>query len=148
MSTSSQLVIIHTLRKVLALSEEVYRDMLKDNFNVSSSKELSVDQAATLIRSLKAHVDGPPGQPPTKKWDHLTGRPGMASPAQLRLVEAMWKDVSRVKESAPRSEALRAFLEKRFHVKALLWLEASQVQKVIRALKAMKSSASGKAVTA
>lgn len=128
---------IHTLRRELGLSEEDYRGMLLDNWNASSSSGLTFAQADELIDALRAlGKKGPRAGEGWKKYEDLAGRPGMATPAQLRKIEATWWGVSQAKP-LDKKEALDRFLMNRFQVRGLLWLERKNVQKVIKALDEM-----------
>jgi len=136
MLNPDQLKIIHVLKKTLGLEDEDYRNMLFDNYSVRSATELSFQQAKELITRMREQTGVKPGAGP-KKYDELEGRPGMASPAQLRKIEAMWRDVSVHIRPLERNEALERFLKNRFNVNGLKWLEMSKVQKIIRALQVM-----------
>ncbi len=136
MSDTTQLKIIHSLVRDLGCTDDEYRDMLYSQFKVNSSKHLSDDDARTFILCLKEKLGIAGG----KKWDHLAGRPGSATPAQLRMLEAMWKEVSKMRSPRERREALEALLRNRLSVRGgLLWLEQKDVQRAVKLLKAMKA---------
>lgn len=131
---------IHTLKSVLGLSEEEYRLTLFHNFRVDSSKRLSHDQQEELIRELESEAvqkgvwqkfEG------KSRFESLGQRSGMASPAQLRKIEALWKDASDIKDHKFRAKALRTFLCGHFKVSDLRFLEEDKVKKVINALNHM-----------
>lgn len=63
----------------------------------------------------------------------------MATPRQLRKIEAMWADVSRADTEEARATALRQFLKRIVGIENLRFLEGWQVKKVINALEAMQS---------
>jgi hypothetical protein len=110
---------------------------------VSSSKQLSREQAIAVIRALedlgeKKGVWQSPRSGAQKKYDHLGDRAGMAAPKQLRMIEAMWAEVSRQPDSASRAIALRSFLKRIVGIEEITWLEPVHVRKVINALNAMK----------
>lgn len=132
-----QLKKIHTLRRQIGMDEEQYRDMLKDNFSVESSKDLTLLQARDLLDRLDRILNGGQLKAPFKKWENYDGRAGMATAAQLRMVEAMWKDVSRQKTAPEREAALKEFLSSRFQIADITWMEKKHVQKVVKTLKVM-----------
>lgn len=72
-----------------------------------------------------------------KKYDSLGLRPGMATPAQLRLIEVLWAQVSRAGTAAERAAALNAFLSNRFHRSHIEMVERSLVQKIVKTLNTM-----------
>ncbi len=127
---------IHILKGKLGMEDADYRAMLNDAYGKDSSKDLSIGQADELIVSLGRQLDARESQP--RKYDYLGSRPGMAAPAQLRMIEAMWKDVSVKKTPVDRAAALDAFLKDRFHILDIVWMEAKEVQKVVFALRRMR----------
>jgi hypothetical protein len=132
---------IHVLASKLELPDSVYRKWLGERYNVTSSKQLTVDQAKDFIRGLEyfAVQCGYWERDPNKaKYNELAGRQGMASPAQLRMVESIWVELTKPATDAERDSTLRAFLFKRFKTSHLKFLDLSTVDKVICALKTMK----------
>ena len=156
--TPVQIRKIHALKNRLGWSDEQYREYLMTEGAgfATSCKDLIEDEAERLIRKMELAAaakgvwkrykgDSPestaspvnPGQSP-KKYDEFGKRPGMASPKQLRMIEAMWADVSKYKNnSEARERALRYFLHHITGVDRLEFLESRQVQKVIKALQRM-----------
>ena len=51
------------------MNDEAYRDMLRDRYQVESSKQLSTQQRSSLIRSLREQVHGK-----VQKFNELSGR--------------------------------------------------------------------------
>lgn len=132
---------LHTLYSALGLTEEEYRLTLFANFNTDSTKNLTYAEAALLIEHLEemALEKGVWVKYPGKSaFEHLGVRPGMATPSQLRNIEALWKDANRIKRNADRAAALRSWLFKFFKISDLRFLPADQVSKVLKALRAMK----------
>ena len=80
-----------------------------------------------------------PAQKPVqaRKYDSLGLRLGMASPAQLRLVEALWAQVSRQPDAASRATALKKFMEREVCVAEMIWLEPRHIRVLVAALQAM-----------
>ena len=139
LANKAQIKKIHTLKSKLQLREEVYRDMLA-NYGVDSSTRLKIGQATDFIQTL-SHQAEKQGVWTTKKkkYDHLWNRnKNMASPAQLRKIEAMWKNVSRFENYRQRAEALDKFINRIVGVTNILWVEKSHVEKLIKAIEAMQ----------
>jgi hypothetical protein len=141
-----QIVKIHTLISAINLSDENYRETLLHNFGVTTSKALTYDDASALIgvmekKAIEMGVWTVPGD--RSKHENLGNRPGMASPAQLRKIEAIWKDVTGLGSKEDRVKTLRAFLGRRFKVSDLRFLEADKVKRVICALENMKQQKDG-----
>lgn len=93
MPTTQQLAQIHIAKKELALTDDAYRDMLRLQFGVESSKALTDRQAVVLLGQLKAK-GWKPKQPtkPRKNPDYITINPGPAA-KQQRKVLAMWHEL-------------------------------------------------------
>lgn len=93
MPTHQQLAQIHIAKKELAITDDAYRDMLRINFGVESSKSLTDRQAVVLLGQLKAK-GWKPKMPtkPRKNPDYITINPGPAA-KQQRKVLAMWHEL-------------------------------------------------------
>jgi hypothetical protein len=78
--------------------------------------------------------------PPISKdrFEDLGHRDGMATPAQLRMIEGMWMDVSKMPTYTARQKALQGFLKRIAGVEDLRFLETWHVRKVINAIEGMK----------
>lgn len=147
-----QIKTIHTLKGKLALSDEEYRAMLA-GFDKASSKELSFNQARLLISQLadKAASIGqwkPSRKSPsrTKKEKVSQRRRGsigrapieMATPAQVNAIDAMWAEVSRIKDDPDaRRRALDLFIHRHFRRGGLMMIEAEMVPRVMHTLEKM-----------
>lgn len=146
--SSQQIRKIKTLQHKLGLSDKEYRNRLAEHW-VDSCKDLTYDEANDFIEQLVAEailksewkVYSATGK---KKYDDLGLRKGMASPRQLRMIEAMWKDVSYTHAAGKRQTALRRFLFKIVGVEDLSFLTSNKVQKIVNALEAMKNERRGK----
>lgn len=146
--TLKQIKKIHALKNRLGWSDEQYREYLMtegDGF-ATSCKDLSETEAEKLIRKMELEAAAKGvwkryGR--GDKYDALAGREGMASPKQLRMIEAMWKEVSKYRKTEARERALRYFLHRIIRVDDLRFIEAWQVSKVIKALEEMKSGKYG-----
>ena len=124
---------IHGLVRLLGMNDEAYRDMLRDRYQVESSKQLSTQQRSSLIKSLREQVHGK-----VQKFNELSGRAKhKASPAQLRAIEAMWAQVSRAETSEDRRKALNAFCKRLTGVEVVTWICKDDVKVLIKAIHAM-----------
>ncbi len=143
-ATRGQLAQLHIARKELGLDEETYRAALEGATGKRSSAEMTIQEASKAIRWFQEHGwsarkqrmdsgfrrnDG--GK---KRYEDLGDRPGMASPQQLRKIEAMWADLS---YSQDRAHTLRTLLFKRWKCSDLRFLTSRQAWEVIEALKSM-----------
>jgi hypothetical protein len=144
--TPMQIKKIHALKNRLGWTDEQYREYLMtegDGFALSC-KDLSEDEAEKLIRKMELAAAAKGvwkrfGSGGVKKYDELGERPGMASPKQLRMIEAMWAEASKYKRNTEaRERALRYFLHRIAGVDRLEFLEQGQVQKIIKAIFKMK----------
>lgn len=137
---------IHALANAIGISDEDYRARMMEEFGVRTCKKLSREQAARFIRSMEGTAGGlglsvGARRGRRREWKR---RPGMATPAQLRKIEAMWVGVSRQGSLAAKQKALGAFLEKRFGVSDLRFVTHEMPGRIIRALEAMQIQAAAK----
>lgn len=141
MASRKQITIIHVLKSKLDIDDESYREMLA-SFNVTSSKLLTSTKATEFIQMLVKQVDQSLGFTGDQlPYDNLGERPGFASPKQLRMLAAMWSEVSRQPTAEQKRNAFRKFLQNRFGVSHEAWLQKHLVERVKRALDAMKGDA-------
>lgn len=140
--TMGQVKKIHSLLHAMGIDDATYRTLLFNSFRANSSKELNYFQAESLIQDLEAKAisAGVWEKRTTSKkfeeWGHRRG--GMATPPQLRKIEALWKEVSRATDPEERKNALRSFLERVAKASDLRFLDMERASKVINALKRMK----------
>ena len=133
---------IHIAKKELGLEDSIYRDILYRKFRVSSSKSLSDSQALVLVHHFEslgwheARRQNADGSRQQKKYDDLGKRDAYAAtPAQLRMIEAMWHDIYRGNDE---TKHLRQFLFNHFKVSDIRFLEKNTTaHQVIEALKDM-----------
>ncbi len=87
-----QIQLIHIAKQQLNIDDDLYRDILQNNFNVSSSKELTNIQAEQLLRFFRskgfrivkpAHNKAKLGNKTIK----------IASPAQFKLIEVLKSNI-------------------------------------------------------
>jgi hypothetical protein len=110
-------------------------------------KRLSAASETELGRLLR-HLTGgrrDPGSSPSgrQRYADLGRRDGMASPGQLRLIEALWMNVSRMPDREAKERALKGFLKRIVGVEDMRFIEGWMVQKIIRAVQAMGRQAQG-----
>lgn len=131
MSTQLQIRRIHTLKTFLCMSDEVYRKMLQ-SFQVCSSKNLTEAEATILISTLQERADKLKYK--LKKYDELKDRDEkMATPLQLRKLEATWNEIQRLKTNG-RKTSLKSYLKNHFKVDNLKFLSKTRAGKIISVL--------------
>ena len=124
---------IHGLARLLGLNDEAYRDMLNDRYHVRSSKDLNPQQRFQLIKELREKVHGN-----VQKFNDLMERKKhLATPRQLRAIEAMWAQVSRASTAKDRSKALNAFCKRLTGVEVITWICKDDAKIIIKAIQAM-----------
>lgn len=128
-------------RKLLNLSEELYKELL-EQFGVETSKDLTSQQIEELTSRLckNAEVQGLYRPKPSflkYKYNNLSNREGMASPAQLRKIDIMWKNVSRQKNEKDRQSALQVMIKKITGKDHIKFLTPVDVKKVIKTFENM-----------
>ena len=101
------------LQKNAGVSDENYRALL-EGYGVTSCRDMNQKDALQLIAFLGNLV--PSKEDDFRKYDDLGYREDFATPAQLRMLEALWKDVSFCKISQQRHAAWREFLWNRFKI--------------------------------
>lgn len=146
MSTKEQRKKIGCLRKLLGLKDDLYREMLFERFNAVSSTKLTISQANEFYKELKkkAIEEGlikPRSINAFQKYNYnnLNNRDSdMATPKQLRMIEAMWSEVSRIQNTKDRKTALNTFINRICGVENIRFLKKSAVAKIIKAIKSMK----------
>lgn len=147
-STAKQRQDIGYMRKLLGLEDEVYYDMVYQYNGAKSSKDLSAAEATDLLNRLRdngksAGVFKPKAETRFKqyKYNNLGQRPGYASPAQLRKIEAMWACVTRAETQEARKKALNVFIKRITGKDNILFIESRDAAKLIKALSTMASEA-------
>lgn len=139
MSTAKQRQILGHLRRLINLNDETYYDMLSQ-YNVNSSKDLSSSQIYELIKKLRNDaqqmgVFKPKPSFVKYKYNNLSGRDKkMASPKQLRKIEAMWNDKTRAKTQESKEKALKSYIKRITKKEDMRFLTAVDVRKIITAL--------------
>ncbi len=150
--TAPQIRKIHALKGALGLADHEYQAIL-GRYGVESCKALDREEAAQLITymvqlGMEAGV-WQERKPEPKRHEELKGRgPDMATPTQLRTIEALWGEFSRAEGSEAKEKTLRQFLENKFKVSHLRFLSRAKASKIIYALERMQSKERRKALKA
>ena len=127
MITPQQIRKIHTLKNLLCMSDEVYRKHLR-SFEVASSKNLTEAEADVLISIFEKKVQ----LLNLKKYDGFIGRDeDMATPLQLRKMEAVWRDICQLRSKKHRHKTLRRYLSLHFHINDIRFLTKERAGKII-----------------
>lgn len=144
MSTSHQRQQIGYMRKLLGLDDDTYREMLSQYNSAESSKDLSVYDANILLNKLcdmAKNAGTFQSKASTRmkqyKYNNLGYRSGMASPAQLRKIEAMWFNVSYSKTDEARVKGLNTMVKRITGKDSLKFITCSDVSKLIKAIEEM-----------
>ena len=141
MINKRQIAIIHTLISKMQIPDDYYRDMLAA-FGVSSSKNLSYHHATEFITQLVKKSQGKgvynPTPNPDPRFNARGNRHGEAYPAQLRKIEAMWCEVSRMQTIEEKRAALNSFLKNKWNIERIEWLPKNLVGRVIKTIASMK----------
>jgi len=129
---------IHIAKKELTLDEETYRTALENLTGKRSAADLTNEQILKCLRHFMDLGWRPKINP--KKYDDQKGDIYSATPAQKRMVEAMWHDIYRGNSE---TKHLRQFLWNHFNVSDINFLERRAAHDVIEALKQMQARRSG-----
>ena len=128
MPSKADLAKIHIAKKELGLTDEAYRDVLRNLFQKESAKDLSPRQAAQLLRHF-----GTLGWRPRQQ--KLPG-PALAGDPMLRKIRALWLELAKAGVVRDASEqALLTFVKKQVKVDRLQGATTEQKSQIIEALK-------------
>jgi hypothetical protein len=126
MITGKQLAMIQAAKRQLALTEQEYRNLLGNVGGVGSARDLTPEGFTALIRAFEAF-----GFQRTNPPLHV--RRGMATPVQLALVEALWRDYA----GDNSGERLRHWLERSYKISALRFMTQDHAAMAINGLRVM-----------
>lgn len=133
---------IHALVARIGMPDEDYRALLWDRFRASSSKDLTSAQTNDLVAALHAllpadqraaHPRPQVAAGARRRFESLGDRDDMATPAQLRMLEASFVQRSRAETLADKQAAFRAWLRNRFGIDRIEWIPRDQVGRILRA---------------
>lgn len=138
MITKFQIKKIHTLKKVLNICDEVYKDMLF-SYGVNSSTELDYTSARDLVEKLEVTAEKIGcWVKKEKKYSSLKRDEIMASDCQLRMIESMWREICYFDNDKFAKKSLRTFLKKKFRVDDIMFLTKDKASNVIQSIKIIK----------
>jgi hypothetical protein len=138
MPTNSEIKKIHVLKNLLNLDDDLYREILS-GFGCFSSKELPAHLVPELISMLeKMAVEAGVWVIPNRRFKDLNNRDGMATPKQLRKIEAMWREVAYQKDDEYVRTSFRRFLQKQFKISDLRFVEKPMASKIIKAINSIQ----------
>lgn len=127
---------VRAMTVLLGMDETGYRDLLRDNYGVASSKELKPAQLQELGRTLQLQLNGK--STPRKRYADMGSRmQDMASPAQLRAIEAMWMGVSTQPTTEAKRAALDAMCLRITGIRTVRWLTKAAAKNLIKAIQSM-----------
>ncbi|MBI4384800.1 MAG: regulatory protein GemA [Nitrospinae bacterium] len=147
------LALVHIAKKELNLPDDIYRDILFVQFGKETARDLSAEEIFALLdhfRSLGWKSNS--GRPLAEGSQRAAGpsaasrlrgggnrvptiAPERATPAQRRKIETLWMRGEGVRTKS--REALRHFLNNRFHVASLGSVRPRQVTAILSALRRM-----------
>ncbi len=133
MPTRQQLAKIHIAKKDLALTDGNYRDLLRGLTGKESARDLSGKEVDAVLQEFNKLGWKPKKQRPQKlKYQDLANRPGMATPKQLRMIEAMWMTGEGIREK--NLTAFRRFLKNRFGISGMRFIEELEIHRIVKAI--------------
>lgn len=140
MATNSQIKKIHTLKKVLGIDDDLYRELLCE-YGVSSSKDLTYKDAITFTENLEnnAVAKGVWIKKP-KKYAELKRDKEMATDSQIRMIEGLWRELSYFDDDTFAKKSLRKFLSRTHKVDDVMFITKEKASKVINSIIAMKNN--------
>ena len=147
MATVYQIKKIHALKSVVGLDDDLYRDMLM-SFDVQTSKDLTFTEAKILVEILEEKaiaMNKWVKQPP--KYSDLTRTDKMATQAQLRMIESMWREICYYDTDDYAKKSLRKFLRSKFRTDDIMFLTKAKATKVIQAIKSIHKNIKKSAAT-
>ncbi len=138
MATTSQIKRIHTLKSILGLEDDLYRDMLF-SFGVCTSKDLTFTEAGVLLDILETKaVEKNLWKKQPKKYEDMDRGGKMATPPQLRMIKGLWREICYCDNDEYASKSLRKFLKAKFKVDDIRFLTKNKAIKVIQAIKGIQ----------
>jgi len=146
-SNNRQKAIIHAAKAQLNISAATYEGML-EGYGVTTSKNLTFNQAESLIRDFEALGFVQKFKPRklvknegrgwgSEKFEYLSNRdPEFATPKQLRMLDAMWRDSSRLKTD----DSFQSFIKRMTNIDNIEWISQKHVTILVSALNNMTST--------
>ena len=140
MATTSQIRKIHTLKNVLGLDDDTYEEMLL-SFDVGTSKDLTYTESIIFINILERQaIERNLWKKLPKKYENLDRSCKMATDAQLRMIEGLWREICYFDNDEFAKKSLRTFLRNKHGVDDVMFLTKIKASKVIQSIQAMKKN--------
>jgi hypothetical protein len=138
MISAKQAALIHVAKKQLGLDEASYREVLSAYGGVSSARELDAEGFDRVMAGFNRLGF-------KSSWNARTfgDRRGMTTPRQIDMIRGLWREWSGKHDGA----GLDHWLENRFGVTALRFLDLDGAHKAITALRSMKARKLAKAAS-
>lgn len=127
MISRRKLSLVHVAKAQLGLDDDAYRGVLQSG-GVRSARDLDDEGFAAVMRRFEAL-----GFRSSRKRRALGERRGMASDRQLELIRMLWLEYA----GKDQERGLGHWLERRFGVSDLRFLDAPGAHKAINGLRAM-----------
>lgn len=136
-ATKKQIALLHVAKRELGLADEDYRAILARYGHCDSSADLNASGFTSVMKYMAAL-----GFKSTSTRPSCFGeRRGMASPAQIDLIRALWLKYNGAGDE--KEAALNNWLTRFHKVSALRFVDAAKASKVITALKQMTGRQKG-----
>ena len=140
MATTFQIRKIHTLKNIIGLDDELYREMLM-SFDVQTSKDLTYAEAVIFIDILEDKaIELNRWKKKPKKYEDLYRIDKMATQSQLRMIEGLWREICYFDNDIFATKSLRKFLKSKFKIDDLMFLTKAKASKVIQGIKGMEKN--------
>ena len=140
--TRPQLAKIHIAKKMLALDDDDYRDVLERVAGVRSARELQPEHLVELQRELRRlGWDGyllKRSEVPPLPYSDVDNRPDAPTGAQLRMLEAAFKNIFGYADIAP-DKAFQKFLKNRCGVEHPRFLDNLKYEAALSAVKRLQA---------
>ncbi len=140
MATKFQIKKIHTLKNILGLNEDIYREIL-NSFNAQSSKELNFNAANRLLNQLENKaVSLNRWEKQSKKYESLKRPQHMATASQMRMLESLWRELCYIDSDKFAKTSLRKILKMKLQIDDIMFLTKKQANKAINLVLGMKEN--------
>ncbi|MBF0456251.1 MAG: regulatory protein GemA [Magnetococcales bacterium] len=132
--TRKQSALIHIAKRDLSLDDANYRSILIMVAGVRSSKDLDIRGFNGVMEHFEyLGFKSTNAKKEEERKESFGSRPGMATPAQVKFIRSLWRSFA----DHPDDAALGRWLEKKFKISALRFLDNRMAAKAIQGLKAM-----------
>lgn len=147
MATSFQIKKIHTLKSILGIDEDLYRQMLSE-FSAESSKNLSYDEATVFIDLLENNAESLGlWKIKPKKYEGINRSTSKISESQLRMIEGIWREICYFDNDEFAEKSLRKYLAIKFKVFDVKNITKAKASKIIQGILSMKRNLEKSAAT-